>query len=80
MPRSCLTFYLDGTAAWLFEDLGEEVHEEGVVPVAVGSSFVVAQDTDRLEADFGVAADCCGVVGGAGDPSPSTRGGGFFAR
>jgi hypothetical protein len=53
--------------SWLREVLGEEVHEEGVVPVAVGSPFVLAHSADRLEADLGVAADRCGVVGGGVD-------------
>jgi hypothetical protein len=54
----------------LCEVVGEKVHEEGVVPVALGASFVLAHSADRLEADLGVAADGCGVVGSGVDANP----------
>src|SRR5207248_10668435 len=49
------------------ELLGEEVHEQDVVPGAVGAAFGAALDADGAEADLGVRTDRGGVVGGGID-------------
>jgi hypothetical protein len=47
--------------------VGEQVHEQPVVPAAVGGALVAAQDADRLEAELRVRPDRALVVGGGVD-------------
>ena len=49
--------------ALLDELLGEESHEETVVPRAVSAALVTTHDADRTKADVAVGADGRHVVG-----------------
>src|SRR5215212_7786910 len=47
--------------------VGEQVHQQPVVPAAVGGALIAAQDADRLEPELRVRPDRALVVGGGVD-------------
>src|SRR3954449_9092613 len=68
MPRGCREPETHDTRAGrASEVLGEQVHQEAVVPAAVAAAFVLAQAADGTEADLLIRPDRAVVVGGRVD-------------
>src|ERR1700731_4297117 len=62
-PRSTTPVARDCRPLSIPKLLGEQVHEEGVVPRALGAPFAAAPDAHRTESHLRVAADGGPVVG-----------------
>jgi hypothetical protein len=55
-PGGCLTAAWSGTAESVRQLAREQVHQQAVLPTAVGAALYCRSTLDRPEADLGVAA------------------------